>query len=233
VTGTDPPDLHHWRLPRGRHGLPRELIEQSQRERLLWAVVHVTAEKGYEATTVADILEVAGVGRESFYELFKDKRDCFLAAHDLLVEDLLTKTTEAYRRPDEWPEQVRRGLLALLEWLAADPNVARVTMIELAAVGPTSQQRFRNNFHRFIELLDEGRPHTPASNLPNISAIALGAAFARIYEEIAVGRAAGLPRLYPRLTFDLLLPFLGEHAAREQQGHAIEETTRKGVPIGS
>ena len=89
-----------WRLPRGRHGLPRELVERSQRERLLAAVVHVTVAKGYEATTVADILGEAGVGRESFYELFDDKLDCMLAAHKILVDDLETRVRAAYVRRD-------------------------------------------------------------------------------------------------------------------------------------
>ena len=78
-------DLRKWRLPRGRHGLPRELVTRSQRERLLAAVVRVAAANGYESTSVADILEEAGVGRESFYELFEDKRDCLLAARGILV----------------------------------------------------------------------------------------------------------------------------------------------------
>ena len=91
----EPEDLRQWRLPRGRHGLPRELVERSQRERLLAAVVRVTAAKGFEQTTVADILGEAGVGRESFYELFDDKLDCMLAAHKLLVDSLAEQTRNA------------------------------------------------------------------------------------------------------------------------------------------
>jgi AcrR family transcriptional regulator len=223
-----PSDLRQWRLPRGRHGLPRELVEQSQRERLLSAVVRVTAAKGYQETTVADVLEAAGVGRESFYELFDDKQDCFLAAYSVLIDDLEAKVTKAYRQPGPWPERARRGLAALLEWFAADPNVAQVTMVEMAAVGPTSQKIFRTNFQRFINVLDEGREHTEApAGLPNISSIAVGAVFARIYEEIVLGRAAELPSLLPRFTFQLLLPFLGEEAAREEERRALEQAARE------
>ena len=91
-----PEDLRQWRLPRGRHGLPRELVERSQRERLLAAVVRVTVAKGYESTTVGDILGEAGVGRESFYELFDDKLDCMLAAHKILADDLEERVRAAY-----------------------------------------------------------------------------------------------------------------------------------------
>src|ERR687889_678432 len=89
-------DLRRWRLPRGRHGLPRELVERSQRERLLAAVVRVTVANGYESTTVGGILGEAGVGRESFYELFDDKLDCMLAAHKILIDNLEERVREAY-----------------------------------------------------------------------------------------------------------------------------------------
>src|SRR3954452_15623928 len=92
-------DLRKWRLPRGRHGLPREMVVRSQRERLLAAVVRVAADKGYEATSVADILEEAGVGRESFYELFADKRDCILAAHTVFVDHLEATVRAVYEEP--------------------------------------------------------------------------------------------------------------------------------------
>jgi hypothetical protein len=121
---------------------------------------------------------------------------------------------------------VRRALLATLEWFAADPDVARVTMVEMGAVGPTSQQRFRTNFRHFTTLLDEGREHTGAApGLPNISAIAAGAVFARVYEEILLGRATELPSLYPQLAFQVLLPFLGEEAARVEERKARDEAT--------
>ena len=66
------------RLPSGRHGLPRAYVVRSQRERLLEAMVRVAAAKGYEATTVTDVIEVAGVSRATFYEMFDDKAACFL-----------------------------------------------------------------------------------------------------------------------------------------------------------
>src|SRR6478752_10530925 len=102
----DSRDLRRWRLPRGRHGLPRELVIRSQRERLLAAVVRVTAAKGYESTSVADILEEAGVGRESFYELFEDKKDCLLAARGILVDDLEQSVRVAYEEGDAWVDRV-------------------------------------------------------------------------------------------------------------------------------
>lgn len=214
----EPPDLHLWKLPRGRHGLPRELVAQSQRERLLAAVVRVTAVKGYQATSVADILKEAGVGRESYYRHFKDKEDCFVAANDALVSNLEARVGEAYEQPGTWPERVRSGLTATLDWFATNPEVARVMLIEMGTVGPIASERFRETFRRFTALLDDGREFIEnAPDLPNLESIAGGAVFARVYEEVAFGNTIDLPQLLPQLTFELLLPYLGESAAQKEQ----------------
>jgi AcrR family transcriptional regulator len=153
------------------------------------AVVRVTAAKGFEAMSVADILEQAGVGRQSFYELFSGKLDCLLAAHDLLIDDLAATTAVAFEGPQPLPARVRTALAAVLDWFASNPEAARVTMVESAMVGPLARDRFRVGLHRFTILLDEGLEEP--------------------------GAAAELPELLPELTFELLVPFVGEEAARE------------------
>ena len=78
-------------LPRGRHSLSREEVRASQRRRMLEAMANATAEKGYVHTTVADVIKRAGVSRETFYEHFSDKEDCFIAAYDAGVEAVLVR----------------------------------------------------------------------------------------------------------------------------------------------
>ena len=210
-----PEDLRLWRLPRGRHGLPRELVERSQRERLLAAVVKVTAEKGYESTTVGDILGEAGVGRESFYELFDDKLDCMLRAHKLLVDDLEEQVRAAYIDDDPWPQRMRRAVAATLDWFAADPDAARFTLVELSTVGPAFRPIFKAEYARAIALLEEGRSaDAPEPELDRAYSLAVGTILARIYEEVVLDRVAALPRLLPEMTYELLVPFVGEEQAR-------------------
>jgi AcrR family transcriptional regulator len=216
-----PKDLRLWRLPRGRHGLPRELVERSQRERLLAAVVRVSAAKGYEATSVADILEEAGVGRESFYELFADKQDCMMAARRLLIEDLSDAISTAYEGPGPWVDRVREALAATLGWFAADPIAGRVVMLELSALGPISRGIFQEEFDHFTRLLDEGLDGTgPQPEVRRATGLAVGAAFARIYDEVARDRSERLPQMLPELTYEVLVPFLGEAGAREEERRA-------------
>jgi AcrR family transcriptional regulator len=216
-------DLRQWRLPRGRHGLPRELVTRSQRERLLAAVVRVTAGNGYESTSVADILEEAGVGRESFYELFEDKKDCLLAARTILVDDLCATVAEAYSGPRPWANRVRDALASMLSWFAADPAAAKVIFVEFSAIGIASRELFRSDFARFTKLMDDGLEQAePVPELPHATELAIGAALARVHDEVVRGRAAELPRLLPELTYELLVPFVGEEQADVEQRRAQE-----------
>lgn len=220
-----PEDLRQWRLPRGRHGLPRELVERSQRERLLAAVVRVTAAKGYEATTVADILGEAGVGRESFYELFKDKLDCMLAAHRILLDSLDEQIRAAFEETEQpWPERVRNALSVTLNWFAADPDAARFLLVELSTVGPAFRAIFQAEYARFTQLFEVGlEDDGPDPDLSRAANLAVGAILARIYEEVVLGRADELPRLLPGLTYELLVPFVGEEVARAEQQRATAQ----------
>lgn len=214
----EPTDLRKWRLPRGRHGLPRELVERSQRERLMAAVVKVTVAKGYESTTVGDILGEAGVGRESFYELFDDKLDCMVAAHQILLDDLERQIREAYIGDGPWSPRVREGLEATLEWFAADPEASRFLLVETSTVGPTFRSIFKREYARFTTMLDDGFDDSaPRPELSEATSLGVGALLAKIYEEILLDRVADLPRLLPDLTYDFLVPFVGEESAREQQ----------------
>ena len=229
MTGTvhdEPEDLRAWRLPRGRHGLPREIVERSQRERLLVAVVRVTVKKGYDATTVADILGEAGVGRESFYEIFDDKLDCMLAAHKLLVDDLEARVRAAYIAPGPWPGRMREALATTLLWSAADPATARFVFVELSTVGPAFRSTFRAEYARFTKLIDEGlEDGGPSPALTQATQLAVGAILARIYEEVVLDRATELPRLLPDLTYNLLVPFVGEEVARVEQEEALKSSS--------
>ena len=129
-------------LPRGRHRLSREEVEGSQRTRLQRAMCDVTAENGYAGTSVADILRRARVSRETFYELFGSKEDCFMSAFEEAYGHIL----DAMGPPaaDGSPlERFSRLLENYLAALAADPAAARVFLVEVYAAGPSALVRRR------------------------------------------------------------------------------------------
>jgi AcrR family transcriptional regulator len=130
-------------------------ISSSQRARLLAAMANVVAEKGYAATTVADVVSAAGVSRSTFYELFASKEQCFLDAYDDGVEDLLQAVRDAvHAAPDDWRAQLRAGIRAYLARLARTDHFARVYIDEVHAVGAaalearaTALRRFADRYH--------------------------------------------------------------------------------------
>src|SRR5690348_15627212 len=116
----DAGELRKRKLSPGR-GTPPEEVARSQRERLFGAMVAVVSEKGYEATRVTDLLAVSGVSRKAFYEHFADKRECFLAAVEALVEAGTEFMLQGYNSPGSWEERVERGLEAFTRLLTAQP----------------------------------------------------------------------------------------------------------------
>jgi AcrR family transcriptional regulator len=138
-------------LPRGRHRLSREQVLESQRGRMLEAMAHAVLEKGYVHTTVADVLTRARVSRETFYEHFDGKEDCFLAVYDLSV-DLLIETMAAAvpARATNPLTRLRRVLGAYLDVMSREEAMARVFLVDVYAAGPEALQRRREVMHRFV-----------------------------------------------------------------------------------
>ncbi len=138
------------RLPRGTHGLDRSLVAASQRTRLLEAVGRAVAEKGYAAATIDDVVRDAGVSKKTFYEHFSDKLHCFLAAYEAASDELLEHIRAAQDTADaDWLARTSAGIHAYLRWLAAEPALARVFLIEIAAAGPAAlelRERMRDRY---------------------------------------------------------------------------------------
>jgi AcrR family transcriptional regulator len=142
------------RLPRGRHGLSRDEVIASQRERMLEACCRAVAEKGYARFTVADVLERAGVSRETFYEHFSDKEDCFLAAYELATDAVAGAMTAADPGDQLTPlERYDRMLKAYLEVMSSEGAYARVFLVDVYAAGERAVARRREVMDRFVELI--------------------------------------------------------------------------------
>lgn len=132
-------------LPRGRHGLSREEVVGSQRLRLVRAMAEVMAEKGYAKTSVADILRRARVSRETFYELFDSKQDCFMSAFEQayahILDAIAARSGDAGTARKDRMGAFARMFRDYLDALASDPAAARIFLIEVYAAGPEAIER--------------------------------------------------------------------------------------------
>jgi AcrR family transcriptional regulator len=198
-------------LPSGRHGLSREYVLASQRTRLLGAAIQVAGTDGYAAMTVSAVTQRAGISRKTFYELFSDREDCFLATYDHVLTCVLRGMRQAYDAQDAWPAQLRAALAWLLETLASRPHEARVAFVEAFAAGPKPMVRRARAMRELTPLLEPGYAAAPASvAIPRLLPEAtVGALQEVIAARVVEGRTRELPALLPDLLYCALAPFLG------------------------
>jgi AcrR family transcriptional regulator len=202
-------------LPSGRHGLPREYVVNSQRSRLLAAAVLIAGAEGYAGMTVSAVIAKAGVSRKTFYELFQDREDIFLAAFDQLLRQAVDGARAAYDEGDSWPQRLRSLLEVALDALAAHPHEASVGFVEVLAAGPRALQRRDAALRAFMQFLSPGYEAAGAETpIPQLMPEAIvGAVYEIIYARVLQERTAELPQLLPELMFCALAPFLGPAAA--------------------
>jgi AcrR family transcriptional regulator len=136
------------RMLRPGRGTPREEAERNQRERLFAAMAATVAEKGYEATTVADLVELSGVSRSAFYRHFADKQECFLAAVEELVQPTIELMEQA-ERSSVGEERTREALESFLKLVAAQPAAGKMCFVEIYAAGPEGVEALQRALEKF------------------------------------------------------------------------------------
>ena len=191
-----------------RHRTAREAVLASQRGRILEAMVQVVAKKGYATTTIADVVARAGVSRRTFYELFSEKEECFLAAFDAGLEFLMTRISEevAARAPATWQDHIRIRFETYLETLVAEPEFARVLHIDVQAAGPKARERWAKLLDRLVELYRGVHESARASDpkIGDVSDAALRVLVGGLPEvvrhRLRNGTVDALPALAPELT---------------------------------
>ena len=209
-------------LPRGRHGLSREEVAESQRARLIQSMIEAVAERGYSETRVVDVVERAGVSRATFYELFDDLEECFLASYDHVSSRLFEAMSSGFeqRADAPWAERIRTGMSAYLELLAGWPEGARFALVEVLAAGPQAVVRRDASLRHFAEFVDAGRNHS-SLELPGITSIAIvGGVNELLYSEVLHGATARLPERLPDVVYWITQPFLGSEAAATERERA-------------
>lgn len=149
----------------------------SPRERLLAGVTTAVAEKGYAATTIADVVAEARVSKRTFYEHFEDKEACFLAAYDAATDRLLGILADAAAGPEPSADATVAAYLAAV---AATPELTRMFLIDILAVGPRALAHRRRAMRRFSEqvvaLVEElrARAGTPRPLSPTVALAVAG-----------------------------------------------------------
>jgi AcrR family transcriptional regulator len=198
--------------------LPREFIAGHKRRRMMDAMAELCAERGYEATKIADIVRRAGVARKTLYDNFDGKEDLFLTAFTTAQRELTMAVDAACAESDGiWQKRVEAGLAAVLEFFAARPAVARMCMVEALSATPQASARYDAAVGGFVELLRRSAP--AESGLPGtIEETLVGGVAWILNQRIRHGDAPGLTDLLPELSEFLLSPYHGVARLGSQPG---------------
>lgn len=177
------------RLPPGPHGIPPELVERNQRERLVAAMAEVCAEVGYGSATVAEVTRCAGVSTASFYRQFEDKRACMLASFGELFGRLLGELERACAEEAELGAKAKAGIHTAAVLLAGDLPTARLLALEIVAVGTEGVRLQQEAIDGLATRLREARGQASGAlpSLPTPEWVAVVAAVAMVARRCAAG----------------------------------------------
>jgi AcrR family transcriptional regulator len=159
------------KLSAGRNGSAHEQVSEIQRARILAAMIEESARRGVANVTVAHVVERSGVSRRTFYELFADREDCFLAAFDDAVARARRYVLDVYDPKAGWAERVRTVVTGLLAFLTYERGAGQLLIVGSLWAGTRTLERRRRVLVQIIALVDEGRKETRSgAELPSLTA---------------------------------------------------------------
>jgi len=213
------------RQPPGPEPVGREAAAADQRRRILAATAAAVAERGYQETTLEEIVRRARVGYKTFYKHYPDKEAAFLALLDASIERGVAAVEGAYKREEgPWPDRVGAALGALFAEVAAHPDAARAVLVEAVAAGAEPAARHEAALKRLAPLLAPGRELNPRrAELPEtLEETLCGGIVWVLGQRLGAGEAAGLRALLPETLEFVLRPYVGEDEAAREAGEAAD-----------
>jgi AcrR family transcriptional regulator len=193
------------------------------RERILYATMLTVRERGYRASTVADIVAAARVSRRHFYNEFTGKPAAFIAAYEMGFQRTLAVCAPAFFSAGEWPERVWNAAQAFTGFLAGEPLIAHIGFVERYAVGREYVPRLHDTQLAFTLFLEEGfRQRPEAESLSRSCAeVTAAAIFELAFNASRYGPGEYLRRIQPLAVYIALAPFLGRRKAGEFVAHQL------------
>ncbi|HEY5045576.1 MAG TPA: TetR/AcrR family transcriptional regulator [Solirubrobacteraceae bacterium] len=214
-------------------------VTELQRARLLDAAFAVVSEDGYRRMTARRVSGRAGVSNKTFYDLFSDREDCFLAAFDHAVEEIAAVVIPAWEGEDRWDAGIRAGLGALLGFLDGEPALRRLVFVEALGAGPRVLERRARVLEDLGSVIDQGRAGMKAGRgLPALTAEGVvGAVFSVIHTRLSqqsgwggASRPAPLLAALNELMAMIVLPYRGPAAATRELSRPISKAGPRTLP---
>jgi AcrR family transcriptional regulator len=202
----------------GKGALPRSRVSEIQRARMLHAMAEVASQEGAQNASVARVVARSGVSRRTFYDLFEDREDCFLAAFEDALARVSERALPAYAGSRHWQGRVRAALFAILMFLEEEPDLGRLLVVESLTAGPRAVARRAQLIGVLVDAVGAGESETkPKYGQPALSAEGVvGAVLSVVHARLQRGETDSLTTLVNPLMGMVVLPYLGPAAARRE-----------------
>jgi len=231
-TGADGfgPELLIGDNPRGANRRVMEI----QRARILTAMVEVSVEHGATNVSVAHVVQRAGVSRRTFYELFTDREDCFLAAFDDGLSRVSRHVLDSYDPRANWVERVRSSLTTLLSFLDAERGMGQLLVVGSLGAGHNALARRQCCIAQMIAVVDEGRSESKVgSELPPLTAEGIvGGVLSVLHARLVEDSHESLLELTGPLMSLIVMPYLGPVAARKELARPAPRSSSR-LPVAA
>lgn len=184
------------------------------------ALAELTAAQGYETTKISDIVRQAKVARKTLYDNFTGKEEVFLAAFDAARDEALERVQASCADAEaDWRDRIEAGLAAFLGYVAEQPALARMCMIEALSATPATTQRYEEALQAFVDLAQEALPRD--GRLPEtIDETLVGGVAWIVYRKLRSGEAKQAEELLPQLAEFMRGPYVGAGFADAAVGRA-------------
>jgi AcrR family transcriptional regulator/DNA-binding MarR family transcriptional regulator len=215
-------------LSPGPSGLPRGQVTEIQRSRMLAAAVEAVADVGYSRMTIAQVIGRARVSRKTFYDVFVDREDCFLAAFEQALARAEVIAVEAYARESGWRDGIRAALAALLTFADEHPDLARLCVVEALAAGDAVLDRRAEILDRLAHIVDGGREFGSSAHDPPplTSEGIVGGIVAVLHSRLIEDCSEPFTDLLGPFMSIVVLPYLGTRAANAELSRPAIEHRR-------
>lgn len=210
-------------LAPGRPRATSGQVAENHRMRIVLATAEVIAEHGYLASTLSQIIRVAGVDGRTFHRVFSDKEQAFAGVQELAYQALMAALAPAFLSSAPWPDRIWRTMRALGGWVADNPTIAHAIFVE-ADASEHGARRLQENLSVLTVTLRDGYGHTSNERAPTQAEREgmLTLVFETVYRRLRHGTCEQLYAIAPELSHVMLAPFLGV----EQTQRFIEERVR-------
>jgi AcrR family transcriptional regulator len=141
------------------------------RRRLLDGLAASIAERGYRATTVADIVRHARTSKRTFYDQFAGKEECFLELLRADTEKMAEEIRAAVDPEAEWHSQIRQAVEAYVGNIESRPAITLSWIRELPSLGDVARPLQRHGLRLLTNLLIDltDSPGVRRANLPPLT----------------------------------------------------------------